>query len=190
MWKGSGGGSRPARATTESPWRRPRALLPRQPGDEQAVGGHVLPIGDEAAGDFPAVTPEEALQFLAPEPSFPLRSLQPAIVFDVLVDDGDGAAGLDHPAELGNSGVNVNGVLEASEVLPEGSLGYKSSSEQSGDKNPTAAQSISKSEHPLTLGANPAAADREFHGKIDEVAILSRVLSEQEIREMYKVGKP
>src|ERR1035437_3465362 len=71
-----------------------------QPGQKQAVRLDVFPVGHEAAGNLAAIAPQQAFEFLASEPFLPLRSMQAAPVFGVLIDDRDAAAGFYHAADF------------------------------------------------------------------------------------------
>ncbi len=49
---------------------------------------------------------------------------------------------------------------------------------------------LAKNDDPVWIGQSSMISDREFDGLIDEVAILARTLSEQEIKAMYDAGNP
>lgn len=82
------------------------------PGEEEAVGFNVVPIGDGAAVGLAAVAEEELKQFVAMEPLFPGGGIETAPVFSIFVDDGEAAAGFEDAAESGDGGFDIDGVFE------------------------------------------------------------------------------
>lgn len=88
------------------------ALLHRQPRDEQAVGLHVFPIRNEAAGNLAAVPRQQPFQFLAGEPALPFRRLEAPPLLGIFIDHGDAAPGLHHPAQFRDGAIDLDGVLE------------------------------------------------------------------------------
>jgi hypothetical protein len=87
-------------------------LLDGAPGEEEAVGFDIVPIGDGPAVGLAAVAEEEFEEFVAVKPFFPGGGIEAAPVFGVLVDDGEAAAGLEDAAEFGDGGFDVDGVFE------------------------------------------------------------------------------
>ena len=55
---------------------------------------------------------QHRLKFFLTEPAFPSRRLKATPVIDILVYDDELAAGLEHTAELGDGGFNVDGMLQ------------------------------------------------------------------------------
>jgi hypothetical protein len=49
---------------------------------------------------------------------------------------------------------------------------------------------LKKNDRPILIGMNPDYPGREFEGRIDEVAILARAMSPEEIIAMFKAGNP
>jgi hypothetical protein len=49
---------------------------------------------------------------------------------------------------------------------------------------------LGRSDEPLWVGASSLCPEREFEGRIDEVAILARAVSVEEIAAMFKAGNP
>ena len=49
---------------------------------------------------------------------------------------------------------------------------------------------VNGDDYPVNIGANSRHKNRDFEGWIDELGILKRALSEEEIQEMYLIGKP
>ena len=49
---------------------------------------------------------------------------------------------------------------------------------------------VNGDDYPVNIGANSRHKNRDFEGWIDELGILKRALSQDEIREMYLIGKP
>ncbi|MCM8539049.1 MAG: FecR domain-containing protein [Lentisphaeraceae bacterium] len=49
---------------------------------------------------------------------------------------------------------------------------------------------VNGDDYPVNIGANSRHKNRDFEGWIDELGILKRALSEEEIKEMYHIGKP
>src|ERR1035438_3726666 len=87
--------------------------LYRQPRQKQAVRLDVFPVGHETAGNLAAIAPQQPFEFLAGEPFLPIRSVQPAPVFGVLIDDGDAAARFYHAADFAYRLVDLHGMFQA-----------------------------------------------------------------------------
>ena len=49
---------------------------------------------------------------------------------------------------------------------------------------------VNGDDYPVNIGANSRHKNRDFEGWIDELGILKRALSQEEIQEMYLIGKP
>jgi hypothetical protein len=97
-----------SRASAYGGW----GLFEGAPGEEEAVGFNVVPIGDGAAVRLAAVAAEEVQEFVAVEPFFPGGGIEAAPVFGVFIDDGEAAAGLEDAAEFGDGGFDIDGVFE------------------------------------------------------------------------------
>ena len=49
---------------------------------------------------------------------------------------------------------------------------------------------VNTDNYPVMIGANSRHANRDFEGWIDELGIMKRALTHEEIKEMYDIGKP
>src|ERR1035437_7036916 len=105
--------------------------LHRQPRQEQTVRLDVFPVGHEATGNLAAIAPQQAFQFLAREPFLPLRSVQAAPVFGVLIDNRDAPAGLYHAADFAYRLCDLHRMFQAlggvgavEEAILEGQFGH------------------------------------------------------------------
>jgi hypothetical protein len=58
------------------------------------------------------------------------------------------------------------------------------------DSEVTVLAPLLKSDEPVWLGQSNTFADRDWNGLIDEVAILSRAMSAEEVRAMFEAGNP
>lgn len=58
------------------------------------------------------------------------------------------------------------------------------------DAELAASGKVNGDDYPVNIGANSRHKNRDFEGWIDELGILKRALSEEEIKEMYLIGKP
>src|SRR5450759_3605716 len=96
-----------------SPSKGGALSLHRQPGQKQPVRLDVFPVGHQAARNLAAIAPQQAFQFLAGEPSLPLRSVQASPVFGVLIDDRDAAAGLYHAADFAHRLLDLHRMFQA-----------------------------------------------------------------------------
>ena len=97
-----------SRASAYGGW----GLFDGAPGEEEAVGFNVVPIGDGAAVRLAAVAAEEVQEFVAVEPFFPGGGIEAAPVFGVFIDDGEAAPGHEDAAEFGDGGFDIDGVFE------------------------------------------------------------------------------
>src|ERR1700732_3890185 len=84
-------------------------LLLRHPRQKQSVRSHIFPVRNRTALDPPAMPRQKTLQLLSPEPLLPLGRLQSAPLLDILIDDHNSAAQLDHPAHFRDRGVDIHG---------------------------------------------------------------------------------
>ncbi len=55
---------------------------------------------------------QHRFEFFLTEPTFPTRRFKAAPVIDILIDDDELAAGLEHAAKLGDGGFNVDGMFQ------------------------------------------------------------------------------
>lgn len=58
------------------------------------------------------------------------------------------------------------------------------------DASLPASGKVNGDDYPVNIGANSRHKNRDFEGWIDELGIMKRALSEEEIKEMYRIGKP